>query len=80
MFLAQPAASQAGTELQLGFWNIRDFSDKNRSESELQQIAQVAHGMDCMAICELNDTVVLGKLVNALASLGGTMGLDSNKK
>jgi endonuclease/exonuclease/phosphatase family metal-dependent hydrolase len=55
----------------LGFWNIRDFSDKNRSESELLQIAQVAHGMDCMAICELNDTVVLGKLVNALASLGG---------
>lgn len=63
--------SQAGTELVLGSWNIRDFSLNSRNADELRQIATVAHKMDCMAICELNDTNALAALATDLGALGG---------
>jgi hypothetical protein len=49
------AASQEGTQLKIGFWNIRDLSTASRNSSELDQIATVAHAIDCLAICKLND-------------------------
>src|ERR1051326_2603689 len=63
--------SQAGTELRLGFWNLRSFEDASRVREDIKQIAQILHQMDCVAIGELYDDVVLGKLVNELTILGG---------
>lgn len=63
--------SQEGDLIRIGFWNIRDFSDSSRNCTEIALIASIAHKMDCLAIAELNDTVVLSKLVNALETIGG---------
>jgi len=69
---AKTVPSQAGTELKLGFWNIRDFSANSRDRQELRMIAQVVTNLDCLAICEVNDVVVLGQLVEALNGQVGT--------
>ena len=69
------AASQEGTQLKIGFWNIRDLSTASRNSSELDQIATVAHAIDCLAICELNDGTVLDTLKANLqtgAKIGNT--------
>jgi len=58
-------------ELVVGFWNIRDFSIASRSRAELAAIARIAHKIDCLAICELNDTQVLKPFTEELAALGG---------
>jgi len=58
-------------QIVVGFWNIRDFSAASRSREELALIARVAHRMDCLAICELNDTQVLRGFTRELAALGG---------
>ena len=58
--------SQEGDLIRIGFWNIRDFSDNSRDCTEIALIASIAHKMDCLAIAELNDEVVLPKLVYAL--------------
>lgn len=71
IFCLHAAPSQAGTELKIGFWNIRDLSTASRDSSELNQIAAVAHDIDCLAICELNDGSVLTKLKSKLAAQGG---------
>lgn len=71
IFSLHSADSQAGTELRIGFWNIRDLSSASRDSSELNQIATVAHSIDCLAICELNDGTVLTTLKNKLAAQGG---------
>ena len=63
--------SQAGSELRLGFWNIRDLSTASRDDTEVKQIATVASKMDCLAIAEVNDTNILTRLDAALAGLGG---------
>src|SRR5437773_1360964 len=65
------ATSQAGTHLKIGFWNIRDLSMASRDSSELDQIATVAHAIDCLAICELNDGSVLDTLKSKLKAQGG---------
>lgn len=57
--------------LRVGFWNIRDFSSSSRNSEELKLIARVAHKIDCLAICELNDTQVLKSFARELAALGG---------
>lgn len=72
IFNLPAAPSQAGSEIRIGFWNIRDLSSASRNSSELEHIATVAHGIDCLAICELNDGTVLTKLKNKLAAQGGT--------
>ena len=66
LLLGKTTPSQAGTELKLGFWNIRDFSANSRDRIELKMIAQVVTNVDCLAICEVNDVFVLGQLVEAL--------------
>jgi len=63
--------SQEGDLIRIGFWNIRDFSDSSRDCTEIALIASIAHKMDCIAIAELNDTLVLPKLVKALETIGG---------
>jgi endonuclease/exonuclease/phosphatase family metal-dependent hydrolase len=63
--------SQEGDQIRIGFWNIRDFSDSSRDCTEIALIASIAHKMDLLAIAELNDTVVLPKLVKALETIGG---------
>lgn len=63
--------SQAGMELRVGHWNVRDFSAKSRSPEALKEIAEVARSFDCLAVCELNDDVVLGKLATEEDALGG---------
>lgn len=70
-FSSYAAPSQAGTELKIAFWNLRDLSTASRDSSELTQIAAVAHDIDCLAICELNDGSVLTKLKSKLAAEGG---------
>ena len=62
----------AGSELKIGSWNIRRLSASSRDNDELKKIAQVIHPMDCVAIMELHDDVVLGKLVVQLETMGGT--------
>jgi endonuclease/exonuclease/phosphatase family metal-dependent hydrolase len=69
-YWGRPPAAQ-GQELAIGAWNIRDFSARSRDANELLLIAQVAHRMDCLAVIELNDGIVLGKLVQALETIGG---------
>ena len=69
------AASQEGTQLKIGFWNIRDLSTASRNSSELDPIATVAHAIGCLAICALNDGTVLDKLNAKLptdAKIGNT--------
>jgi hypothetical protein len=68
----EAADSQAGQKLRIGFWNIRDLSATSRDSSELTQLASIIHSFDCLAICELNDGVVLGKLKTKLKATGGT--------
>lgn len=68
------AESQAGQQLRIGFWNIRDLSISSRDSSELDQIASIAHSFDCLAICELNDGSALDKLKTKLKARGGTWG------
>lgn len=63
--------SQEGDLIRIGFWNIRDFSNTSRDCTEIALIASIAHKMDCLAIAELNDTVVLPKFVKALETIGG---------
>jgi endonuclease/exonuclease/phosphatase family metal-dependent hydrolase len=65
------APSQAGDQIKIGFWDIRDFSAASRDATELGQIAKVAHDIDCLAIAELNDGTVLGKLKSKLKQEGG---------
>ena len=65
---------RAAPEIVVGFWNIRDFSAASRSREELALIARVAHRIDCLAICELNDTQVLRSFARELAALGGEWG------
>ncbi len=62
---------RAAPEIVVGFWNIRDFSAASRNRDELALIARAAHRIDCLAICELNDTQVLGSFARELAALGG---------
>src|ERR1043166_2499528 len=67
-----PVFGAAGSELKVGSWNIRRLSASSRDNDELKKIAQVIHPMDCVAIMELHDDVVLGKLVVQLETMGGT--------
>src|SRR4051812_18084458 len=69
--LLKPRATLDSDQLRIGFWNIRDFSVASRNLEELRQIARVAHPIDCLAICELNDTQVLKSVARELAALGG---------
>jgi endonuclease/exonuclease/phosphatase family metal-dependent hydrolase len=64
-------ADQTGDIIQLAFWNIRDFSSSSRDATELRQIATVIRTNDVVAICELNDTTVLGQLCAELNTFGG---------
>jgi hypothetical protein len=63
--------SQAGTELRIGFWNLRSLEDSSRVRDDIKQMAQILHPMDCVALGELYDDLILGKLVNELTILGG---------
>src|SRR5687768_138758 len=56
--------------LRIAFWNIRDFSN-NKADPQLEQIASIAPAFDCLAICELNGTVILPRLCRKLEKLGG---------
>lgn len=75
-----PPPVSTGSELTIGFWNIRDFSwddiatpqkEGSRTIDELRMIAKVVRSMDCIGICEINDTQVLSKLVAVLKEEGG---------
>ena len=68
---ATRAANQTGSIIQVASWNIRDLSILSRSQAELRQIATVIHTNDCVAICELNDNQVLGRLCTELNAFGG---------
>src|SRR5258706_2646745 len=68
---ATRAADQTGSIIQVASWNIRDLSTISRSQAELRQIATVIHTNDCVAICELNDNQVLGRLCTELTTFGG---------
>lgn len=50
------------------WWNIRDFSDGSRDDSELAKIAKTLKGAEVVAIGELNDTQVLGRLAAKMGS------------
>lgn len=71
IFSLHAATNQTGQLLRIGFWNVRDLSTASRNSSELAQIATIAHSLDCLAVCELNDGTVLGSLKSKLKSLGG---------
>jgi endonuclease/exonuclease/phosphatase family metal-dependent hydrolase len=66
------APSQAGTDLRIGFWNIRNFTAHSRNQTELNLIARVITNMDCVAIAELEDVFVLSLLTTELEKLGGS--------
>ncbi len=68
--LAAPV-SQTGSELQIAFWNIRDFSTTTDRSADFPKIALVLHTNDCVAIAELNEKAALTKLVAELKKLGG---------
>lgn len=65
------AENQTGQKLRVGFWNVRDLSVASRDANELNQIASIAHSMDCVALCEVNDGSVIPKLKTRLKALGG---------
>jgi endonuclease/exonuclease/phosphatase family metal-dependent hydrolase len=52
----------------VGWWNIRDFSDASRDDTEIRQIAAGMEGVDVLAIGELNDPTVLNRLTQELGS------------
>ena len=51
----------------IGWWNIRDFSSKSRTDAEIAQIADIIN-TDVMAIGELNDTEALETLTEELGA------------
>jgi len=55
------------TFVDVGWWNIRDFSTSSRDELEIAQIADIIN-TDVMAIGELNDTWVLELLTAKLVA------------
>jgi hypothetical protein len=65
------APSQSGTDLRIGFWNIRNFTANSRDQTELRLIARVVTNVDCLAIAELEDVFVLSELIPELEALGG---------
>ena len=53
--------------IDVGWWNIRDFSTNSRDEQEIAQIAEIINA-DVMAIGELNDTLALDLLTEELGT------------
>jgi endonuclease/exonuclease/phosphatase family metal-dependent hydrolase len=53
--------------VEVGWWNIRDFSTSSRNDNEIDQIASIID-TDLMAIGELNETRALESLTNAMGS------------
>jgi len=67
---AEPA-SQAGTEIRLGFWKLTNFEDYRRVRPEIRQVARALHSMDCAGLVGVYDDRILSKLVNELSIIGG---------
>jgi len=51
---------------QVGWWNIRDFSDSSRDDEEVGFIANAITGIEVLAIGELSDRDVMPRLAAAL--------------
>lgn len=60
-----PVAADAGA-IDLFWWNIRNLSTTSRTDGELAQIASVLRSAEVVAIGELNDTQVLGRLATTM--------------
>src|SRR5262245_42627952 len=63
--------NQSGSEIQLGYWNLRAAEDWSRTRQDIQSMARAIQGFDCVVLGQLRDSKLLTKLVNELMILGG---------
>ncbi len=54
----------------IAFWNIRKFSNRSRTDEELERICQVLEKYDMIAIAEVLDVVILRRAVSMLKTMG----------
>ena len=53
--------------INMATWNVRILSDGSRDDKDLSQIAEILKRYDLIAVQEVRDTVVLGRLENMLS-------------
>lgn len=51
-----------GDAFEIAWWNIRDFSNASRDDTEMRQIAAALSGVEVVAVGELTDPVALQRL------------------
>ncbi len=62
-----PADFDADLELiDVGWWNIRDFSTTSRDDFEIEQIADCIRDIEVLAVGELNNPLALVKLAQEM--------------
>jgi endonuclease/exonuclease/phosphatase family metal-dependent hydrolase len=72
-FTAAPTLpAERHDRLRIAFWNLRDLSVRSRSEAERRQICQVIlqQKFTMVAVCEVNDSEILGDLAAILSQAG----------
>ncbi len=52
--------------VEVGWWNIRDLSSASRDDGEIADIAACIEGLHVLAVGELNDRAVLGRITDEL--------------
>ena len=77
---ASSVKSQAGQDIRIGFWKLRNLRDFGHERSDFRAIAGVLHSMDCVAVTEVYDDRALSKLANELTILGGRWNKVKNKR
>jgi len=55
-------------------WNLRNLSDKSRSDAELLKIAETLRDYDLIAMSEVRDEIVLKRLLRHLSASGAEYG------
>ena len=56
--------------IRVAFWNVRNLSSTSRDAAEIDEIAQVVSQFDLVAVAEVDDTMVVGSIVDALGAAG----------